>query len=173
MKNFKIKTLLLIALVTVLGTSCDKTLDLEVAEAYIPADLDINASNWKTYVLTSNSEVVVSAPKATSDPAYLKELDSLKNKIYPALTPANKDAIAYWGAGAVYRWNEIARELAAKYNVPPASNAEGKYPVPDAANPLADPMFPFANPPYTARALAYLNVAQYDALVTAWSYKSL
>jgi len=172
MKNFKIKTLLLIAFVTLLNTSCDKTLDLEVAEAYIPADLDLNASNWKTYVLTSNSEVVVAAPKPTSDPAYLKELDSLKNKIYPALTPANKDAIAYWGAGAVYRWNEIARELAAKYNVPPASNAEGKYPVPDAANPLADPMFPFANPPYTARALAYLNVAQYDALVTAWSYKS-
>ncbi|MCX5939731.1 MAG: BamA/TamA family outer membrane protein [Cyanobium sp. LacPavin_0818_WC50_MAG_67_9] len=33
------------------------------------------------------------------------------------------------------------------------------------ANPLADPKFPFANPPYTARMLAYLSVAQYDALV--------
>nr|MCU0326154.1 phosphatase PAP2 family protein [Spirosomataceae bacterium] len=34
-----------------------------------------------------------------------------------------------------------------------------------------DPKFPFANPPYTARALAYLSVAQYDALVAAWHYK--
>ena len=87
------------------------------------------------------------------------------------LPPENRTAIAYWGAGATYRWNEIARELAARYNVPPASNADGKYPVPDATNPLADPKFPFANPPYTARALAYLSVAQYDALVAAWSYK--
>ena len=71
----------------------------------------------------------------------------------------------------MYRWNEIARELAARYNIPPASTADGKYPVPDAANPLADPKFPFANPPYTARALAYLSVAQYDALVAAWNYK--
>ena len=36
---------------------------------------------------------------------------------------------------------------------------------------MADPKFPFANPPYTARALAYLSVAQYDALVAAWNYK--
>ncbi|HLO44382.1 MAG TPA: phosphatase PAP2 family protein [Leadbetterella sp.] len=172
MKNFNIKTLLLLTLIAVFGISCDKSLEIETPEAYIPADLDANAANWKTYVLTSNSEVAVATPKPTSDPSYIKELDSLKTKIYPALTPANKDAIAYWGAGAVYRWNEIARELAAKYNVPPASNAEGKYPVPDAANPLADPKFPFANPPYTARALAYLGVAQYDALVAAWSYKA-
>ena len=79
--------------------------------------------------------------------------------------------VVYWGTGAVYRWNEIARELAARYNLAPPSNAEGKYPVPDAANPLAEPKFPFANPPYTARALAYLSVAQYDALVTAWNFK--
>jgi membrane-associated phospholipid phosphatase len=172
MKNFNIKALLLIISIAFVNASCDKTLDLEVPEAYVPADLDLNAGNWKTYILTSNSEVSLTAPKLVTDAAYLKEIDSLKTKIYPALTPANKDAIAYWGAGAVYRWNEIARELAAKYNVPPASNAEGKYPVPDAANPLADPKFPFANPPYTARALAYLGVAQYDALVSAWSYKS-
>lgn len=151
--------------------SCDKTVTEPLKEAYIPTKLDENAGTWKPYILTSSSEVAVAAPKATTDAAYLKELDSLKNKIMPVLTPANKDAVAYWGAGAVYRWNEIARELAARYNIPPASNAEGKYPVPDAANPLADPKFPFANPPYTARMLAYLSVAQYDALVSTWNYK--
>ena len=86
MKNFNIKTLIALATVAVLSISCSKTLDIEVAEAYIPSNLDLNAGSWKTYVLTSNSEVAVAAPKATSDPAYLKELDSLKTKIYPALT---------------------------------------------------------------------------------------
>lgn len=172
MKNIPIKTFLVATIVTVFSISCDKTIDVEAPQAYIPSNLDLNAATWKTYVLSSNSEINVDAPKPTSDASYTKELDSLKNKIYPTLTPANKDAINFWGAGAVYRWNEIARELAAKYNTAPASNADGKYPVPDAANPLADPKFPFANPPYTARALAYLNVAQYDALVTAWAYKS-
>ncbi len=151
--------------------SCDKTVAEPLKEAYIPATLDANAGNWKTYVLANSSEMPVIAPKAATDAAYLKELDSLKNKIMPVLTPANKDVVKYWSAGAVYRWSEIARELAARYNVPPASNAEGKYPVPDAGNPTADPKFPFANPPYTARMLAYLNVAQYDALVSAWNYK--
>jgi hypothetical protein len=122
-------------------------------------------------MLTSVNDIIVPEPKASTDPVYLKELDSLKNYIAPRVTPENLQAIEYWGAGAVYRWNEIARELAARYNTPPASNAEGKYPVPDAANPLVDPKFPFANPPYTARALAYLSVAQYDALITAWNYK--
>ena len=152
--------------------SCDKTITEPLKEAYIPAKLDANAGTWKTYILANSAEVPVTAPKAVTDAAYLKELDSLKNKIMPALTPANKDAVAYWGAGATFRWNEIARELAARYNLAPAYNAElGKYPVPDAANPSVEPKFPFANPPYTARALAYLSVAQYDALVSAWNYK--
>lgn len=165
------KSLLLVAGLTIVFSSCDKTVSEPLKEAYLPASLDEKAGTWKPYILTSSSEVVVAAPKAANDAAYIKELDSLKNKILPAITTSNKDAIAYWGAGAVYRWNEIARELAARYNIPPASNAEGKYPVPDAANPTADPKFPFANPPYTARALAYLSVAQYDALVSAWNYK--
>jgi PAP2 superfamily len=152
--------------------SCEKTITDPVITAQLPTNADLTAGSWKTYVLTNSSEVIVAAPKAATDAAYLKELDSLKSKILPVITPENKKAVAYWGAGSVYRWNEIARELAARYNVPPASNAEGKYPVPDAANPLADPKFPFANPPYTARALAYLSVAQYDALVTANFYKA-
>ena len=151
--------------------SCNKDIENPSIVSYLPSDLDIKAGTWKPYVLANVNDIIVPEPKANTDPAYLKELDSLKNYIAPRVTPENKQAIEYWGAGAVYRWNEIARELAARYNIPPASNAEGKYPLPDAANPLADPKFPFANPPYTARALAYLSVAQYDALITAWNYK--
>lgn len=151
-------------------TACDKTVSEPVVEAYIPTSLDEKAGSWKTYVLTSPTEVAVPEPKAVNSADYQAEITSLKSTI-ATITPENRNAVAYWGAGAVYRWNEIARELAARYNIPPASTPDGKYPVPDAANPLADPKFPFANPPYTSRALAYLSVAQYDALVAAWNYK--
>ena len=71
------------------------------------------------------------------------------------------------------RWNELMRELVAKYNLPPYHNPDGTYPAPSAANPFAYPLFPFANPPYAARAYAYISAAQYDALVAAWYYKKL
>ena len=89
------------------------------------------------------------------------------------MSSGQKDKIAYWGAGNVLRWNEIMRELVAKYNLPPYQNADGTYPFPSAANPFAYPLFPFANPPYAARAYAYVSAAQYDALVAAWYYKKL
>ena len=151
--------------------SCNKEISIDYPESYIPLFLDEKAGTWKTIQAGNVADFVVAAPKPVTDPAYLKEIDSMKNFISPRVTPENKKAVEYWGTGVVYRWNEIAGELAARYNLPPASNAEGKYPVPDAANPLADPKFPFANPPYTARALAYLSVAQYDALVAAWHFK--
>jgi len=158
-------------LVFIFLASCSKEVDLVVDQPYVPSNLDVAAGSWKTFILASSADVVVAAPKLVTDAAYLKEIDSLKTVVIPALTSAQKMAIQYWGAGAVLRWNEIGRELAARYNQPPAANAAGVYPVPNAADPLADPRFPFANPPYTARALAYLSVAQYDALVSAWKYK--
>ena len=150
--------------------SCDKSISEPQLAGYAPANLDEKAGTWKTYVLTSPNDVTVAAPVTTASSTYQTELTDLKAKS-ANLTQEQQDAVIYWGTGAVYRWNEIARELSARYNIPPASNADGKYPVPDAANPLADPRFPFANPPYTSRALAYLSVAQYDALVAAWNYK--
>jgi len=69
------------------------------------------------------------------------------------------------------RWNEIALELATKYNLIPAPNPDGSYPVPDPANPSNYPKFPYSHPPYTSRMLAHLSVAQYDGLIMAWHYK--
>ncbi|WP_353720851.1 phosphatase PAP2 family protein [Dyadobacter sp. 676] len=150
--------------------SCSKTVDEPTAGINTPSSLDERAGTWKPYVLASSGEIAVAEPKAATSAEYKAELEKLKQAT-DAVTPQQRDQINYWGAGAVYRWNEIARELCARYNSPPASNAEGKYPLPDAANPLKDPKFPFANPPYAARALAYLSVAQYDALIAAWNYK--
>ncbi|GAB3892588.1 hypothetical protein GCM10028803_05570 [Larkinella knui] len=165
-----IKTASLVLWVVAVLTSCDKTIDEPQRTGYAPASIDENAGTWKTYLLNSPTEIPVAEPKPVSSSEYIAELASLKQKS-ASLTKEQREAVDYWGAGAVYRWNEIARELSARYNIPPAYNADGKYPVPDAANPLADPKFPFANPPYASRALAYLSVAQYDALVAAWNYK--
>lgn len=164
-----------VACLTLVGVSslllsCDKSITEPLRTGYTPANVDATAGTWKTYVLTAPTDVTVAVPTATSSAAYQAELADLKTKS-ASLTTDQQEAVVYWGTGAVYRWNEIARELAARYNVPPASTPDGKYPVPDAANPLADPRFPFANPPYAARTLAYLSVAQYDALVATWSYK--
>jgi hypothetical protein len=152
--------------------SCEKSVDEPTYAPYTPSNFSLDAGSWKTYILSSPTEVSIMAPKATTDNDYLKEIDSLKRSVLPNLSAAQKEAVSYWGVGAVYRWNELARELAAKYNLAPAANAAGIYPVPDRANPLAEPKFPFANPPYTARMLAYLSVAQYDALVSSSSYKA-
>ncbi|MEZ4901134.1 MAG: phosphatase PAP2 family protein [Spirosomataceae bacterium] len=166
-KHIKYATLLAIVLSTI---ACDKTIEEPQRVGYAPTSLDEKAGTWKPYILGAATDIQVPTPSNITSPEYVAELAALKNRA-TNLSQTQKEAVVYWGAGAVYRWNEIARELAARYNIPPASNAEGKYPSPDANNPLTDPKFPFANPPYTARALAYLSVAQYDALVSAWHYK--
>lgn len=160
-----------IAVLSLLSPACDKTISEPTYEAYVPTNLDATGGTWKPYVLASATEVEVAAPKAASSAEFKAEVDELKS-IAGTLTGAQREAVQFWSAGGVFRWHEIARTLAANYNLPPVySEALGRYPVPDAANPKAEPKFPFANPPYAARVFAYLAVAQYDALVATWNYK--
>ena len=137
-----------------------------------PSKADGNAGTWKPILLASASEFPCPAPIATTSPDYILQLNEIKS-FQNNITSENKDLVNYWGAGAVLRWNEIMRELVAKHNVPPYQNPDGTYPFPNANNPLAYPLFPFSNPPYAARAYAYLSAAQYDACVAAYYYKSL
>ena len=152
-------------------TGCDKGVSpVEVLPPLEAADLDATAGTWGMVVLTGPTQIAVPAPAATTTPAYAAELAAIKSA-QAGLTRAQRNAIAYWSGGGVLRWNQFARELVARYNLPPAPRADGTYPAPDAENPFGDPMFPFANPPYAARAYSYLSVAQYDALKAAWHYK--
>ncbi|HSR39883.1 MAG TPA: hypothetical protein VLL95_13295, partial [Phnomibacter sp.] len=137
-----------------------------------PAKTDINAGTWKTMLLTAPDEVAVTAPAAPTGPDYTAQINEIKS-LQARLDDRGRDQLNYWSAGAVLRWNEITRELVAKYNLPPVNNPDGSYPVPDANNPLAYPLFPFANPPYSARAYAYVSAAVYDALVACYHYKKL
>lgn len=158
----------------VLANSCSKDIDERNMEfpALQPASTDIEAGIWKPILLTAPTEFPVAAPIATSAPDYIAQVNEIKS-FQAQITTHERNAIKYWSAGAVLRWNEIMRELVALHNLPPFQNPDGTYPIPSAANPLAYPQFPFANPPYAARAYAYLAAAQYDALVAAWHYKKL
>jgi hypothetical protein len=162
--------LLFITGLLLLSNGCDKSLDLPEHAAFAPSTLDENGGNWKPYVLKSVAEFAVPEPKSVTSTEYGQEIEEIK-ALQASLTDDQKAKIQYWNTGGVFRWNEIARELAARYNLPPVAGPDGKYPVPDANNPFQEPKFPFANPAYASRAFAYLGVGQYDALVVAWKYK--
>ena len=134
------------------------------------SNVDQGAASWQMIELTGPTQFTVAAPVATTTPAYLAELEAIKGA-QRNLTAAQRAAVAYWSGGGVLRWNEIMRELVARYNLPPAPRPDGTYPAPDAENPFGDPNFPFANPAYAARAYSYVSAAQYDALKSAWHWK--
>ena len=154
--------------------SCSKEITGRTDElaALTPADNDTDAGAWKTVLLKRPDTFAVATPAAVGTPGYTGELNEVKG-LQQNLTSAQRDIVKYWSAGAVMRWNEILRELVAKHNLPPYQNEDGTYPIPNAANPFNYPEFPFSNPPYAARAYAYISAAQYDALVSAWHYKML
>jgi len=171
------KKIFLLSAITVGGliaiiSSCSKEVvgRTDNTAALNPAKLDTNAGTWKPILLTAPTDISVAAPIATNTPEYIAQVNEIK-AFQANLSDEEKKAVKYWSAGAVLRWNEILRELVAKRNLPPFQNADGTYPFPNANNPLAYPLFPFANPPYAARAYAYVSAAQYDALVAAYHYK--
>ncbi|MGZ3756515.1 MAG: phosphatase PAP2 family protein [Mucilaginibacter sp.] len=153
-------------------TSCKKTIvdATTLYPALAPTNIDLNAGSWKPVLISSPAAFTVPAPDAITSPAYVADIEEIKS-YQGNLTKEQKAIITYWSAGAVLRWNEILRELVAKHNLPPYQNEDGTYPIPSSANPFSYPQFPFSNPPYAARAYAYVSAAQYDALVAAWYYK--
>jgi PAP2 superfamily len=177
MKKFTIstvsKTVFSLSIACLLFFACNKDLTTLEGNDWTelrPTRLDSNAGNWKPAVLITANNVSIPAPAATNSAAYQADLTELKS-FSGKLTDAQKAAIQYWSVGGVLRWNQIMRELVAKRNLPPVYNADGSYPLPDQTSPFNYPEFPFANPPYAARAYAYVTVAQYDALIAANYYK--
>jgi membrane-associated phospholipid phosphatase len=174
MKKIIFFSFIILTAMTTLFVSCNKDIEgrTDNTAALQPANIDLNAGVWKPILLTAPTDFPVAAPIATTTPDYIAQVNEIKTW-QANLSSGEKQLVKYWSAGAVLRWNEILRELVAKHNLPPYQNADGTYPFPNANNPLAYPQFPFANPPYAARAYAYVAAAQYDALVAAWYYKKL
>ena len=153
------------------AASCDDpVVAAEVLPALDPASVDAGAGSWRMLVLTGPEQIAVPAPAAATSDAFRAEVEAVK-AAQGRMTDAQRRAVEYWGGGGVLRWNERMRALVARYNLPPAPRPDGSYETPDAENPFADPGFPFANPPYAARAYGYVSVAQYEALKAAWHWK--
>ena len=168
------KTIIFLLAATTIIAACKKDITERnlLFSALNPAKTDSLAGTWKTLLLTAPNEFALAAPGATNVPAYSREINEIKS-FQAALTNEQRSRIAYWSAGAVLRWNEIMRTLVARHNLAPYQNEDGTYPAPNANNPFAYPQFPFSNPPFAARAYAYVSAAQYDALVAAYHYKKL
>ncbi len=130
----------------------------------VPTTVDADGGTWRTVMLKSATDIAVPQPNAMTSDAYQRELSDLKNGLL-ATTPEQNTAVNYWAAGGVLRWNQIARQLVAKYNnLPGYDPATGQIIAAEIANPNA-------GAPYAARVYALLSVAQYDALVVAWRAK--
>ena len=172
MKNIFYSLSVLIGL-TLLAASCQK--DVSNRTTNLPAlqssNMDLSAGTWKPVLLSRPDSFAVAAPVPTTSPLYVADLFEIK-ALQKNLTKDQENSIKYWAAGGVLRWNEIMRGLVAKYNLPVVASSDGSYPIPNATNPLAYPLFPFTNPPYAARAYGYIAAAQYDALVACWYYKT-
>lgn len=151
--------------------SCEKELPTYLAfDGYKFATTDPNGGKWIPILLKSADEIGLPTPSEINSSEYKKEVMDLKSAI-AQMTKAESDDVAYWSQNPIIRWNEIALELIAKYNLIPGPNADGTYTLPNSKNPTGPPSFPFAHPPYASRALAYLSVAQFDGLISAWHYK--
>ncbi|MEP6466426.1 MAG: PA-phosphatase [Parafilimonas sp.] len=170
----KIFFITIITLSGLLYASCSKHIEnrTDNIPALNPVSQDIDAGAWKPVLLSRPDSFAVAAPPLTNSSAYLADLNEIKG-YQQNLNSDNINNIRYWGAGGVLRWNETIRELVAKHNLPPYQNEDGTFPIPNAQNPFNYPEFPFSNPPFAARAFAYLSAAQYDALVACWYYKKL
>ncbi|MBI1225839.1 MAG: phosphatase PAP2 family protein [Bacteroidetes bacterium] len=151
-------------------TSCEKDMPTQADYSGYVFSKEENGGNWKPVLLTGSDQIAVPAPEDVSSSAYQSELADLKVTM-SKLSSSQKETVAYWTNNPALRWNEIALELIAKYNLIPGPNDDGTYTLPNPADPGATPNFPFAHPPYAVRSLSYLSVAQFDGLITAWHYK--
>jgi PAP2 superfamily len=164
-----VRCVLALLVAGLLGAACQDVKTTEPLPPLTPSAADAGAGNWRMLVLTGPQQIAVAPPADTGSDAYKAELAVVKTA-QGQLTDAQRATIEYWSGGAVLRWNQILREMVARYNLPPAPRADGTYIFPDSENPFADPEFPFSNPPYAARAYSYVTVAQSEALKSAWSY---
>ncbi|HMQ07046.1 MAG TPA: phosphatase PAP2 family protein [Saprospiraceae bacterium] len=151
--------------------ACNKEIHTyAVFDDYVYSGVDINGGAWKSILVNDINEININHQYDQLTPEYQSSVEELIQKLENR-TFAQDRSLKFWTNNPVVRWNEIALELAAKYNLIPPPNPDGTYTLPSAANPTGPPRFPFAHPPYTSRMLAHLSVAQFDGLITAWHFK--
>jgi hypothetical protein len=167
-------TILLLVSASLSFVACreDELIGTPPFEHYKYTQLDAEAGQWVPILIDSTqAQAFISpAPDEANSPTAIIEREAIKS-LQNNKTATQQRAIDYWGTSSVARWNEIARDLAAKYNRLPSPDDNGVYPAPSGANPGNYPNFPVASPPYSARAFAYLGTATFDAMIVCWKSK--
>ena len=74
-------------------------------------------------------------PRRKTHPEYRAELDAVNRHCLQILPQNSRRVVDYWTNNPVFRWNEIALELIAKYNLIPGPNADGSYTLPESVEP--------------------------------------
>src|SRR5947207_15597707 len=114
-------------------------------------DAEESAGTWKPFVIASSSVLRPAAPPAAGSAQASQELDEIV-ALQRARSAATDSAIARWSVIPTKNWHALALDRMEVYWVL----------LPDVR---------LATAPRTARAMALLNVAMYDALVAAWDAK--
>src|SRR2546427_9174636 len=79
------------------------------------AQVEPNAGNWQTWILSSGNQMRLAAPPGDADTA--AERQSLK-QIMTTADDAAKAQVAYWDAGPpAYRWMKIASQQMVSHNL--------------------------------------------------------
>src|SRR4030095_2243997 len=125
MKKVSISLIIIFGGIACLPISCSKDFlgRTDKAPALSPANIDIDAGTWKPVLLSAPDEFAVAVPGGTNTPDYIARVNEIKTW-QKNLTNEQKKSMEYWSAGAVFRWNEILRELVSKYNLPPYQNPD-------------------------------------------------
>ncbi len=104
-----------------------------------------SAGRWRPVLLARNDTIRLRAPPDKAS-ARQKEETAELIAFQSQRTPERQATVEFWNAGAVVRWNEIARDLVAKHRT---------------------------SAPAASRVYALVSVAQFDALLAAWHHKYL
>jgi len=130
-------TLLMIVMLLGYGTSRAGAQNAPASEQVEPS-----AGRWKTWVLTSGSQLrLPPPPDASSTATELQRLHAMAARRDAAVL----DQISFWDSGAPgYRWNGILADELSKHNLAGAT---------------------------TSRQVALMEVAIYDATIAAWDSK--
>src|SRR5260370_12341699 len=124
------------------GTVLSLVLGLTLFALSASAQIEPNAREWKTWVLTSGSQFRLPAPPGSHES---KEEIEVLEKLAEQRDAAALDLIKFWDAGAPsYQWNQMTINELKKFSV---GTVRGE------------------------RALALVHVAIYDAMVAAWDSK--
>jgi membrane-associated phospholipid phosphatase len=115
------------------------------------ADSEADAGGWKTWVLANGAELRPSTPPAFGSAQAKQELDEIV-QIQKARTAATDAMIRRWDDVPTAPWHALALDRLAVYWVL----------LPDVR---------VATPARSARVLALVNVAMYDAIVATWNAK--